>query len=169
MKKYKFLFLLFSVTLNLFSKDISFVDKEAKFNVNYPDAWVKAVNQDGVNLSVTSKDGNANVQILSYPVDEGVKSQDILSAVEQRMNFSENLLPEKKRAISASQLKSMNGNDGAEGVYRTEADNNSFLQGIYVIIKEKQAYIIIQTLVEAERKTYGKIVGGILKSFKILN
>mgnify|MGYP000081267127 CR=1 FL=1 len=145
-------------------------DRKAKFSIEHPGNWKKKVNQDGINVFLSSKDDLANVQVIRSDVEAGTATDAFLAEVEKSAGPQHvNQLPADKRAAQPDDLAKMNAEQGTAGYYMVENDGVKIHQLIMAVRKGAVMYSVIVTFADQGADQYREVSTQIADSFKILD
>lgn len=145
------------------------VDRKAGFSIQHPGNWKKSVNQDGVNVTLATKDNLAMVQVIRADVEPGTTTDAFLHELENHIGETHvNQLPEDKRHASPEDLASMNAEEGSAGYYDLEHSGQKIHQLIMVIRKATKIYAITVTFADIAHQRVKDMAIKIADSVKIL-
>ena len=133
------------------------VDKANHFSIPYPKDWVKDVKSKDYKVQFANKEGTVSLGVMVEPLPEKASAKTFLQIMEDSMKVT-NQLDEKERMVTDSDLNAYGADDGYAGRYTIDSDKVKVNQSIIVLMKGKNAYVVVQTIWDGQ-PDYEKFAG----------
>ena len=142
-------------------------DKERHFVIKYPPDWKR--NREGKDFAVqlVSPDDTSQLGIMIQNLAEVAPAAAILDATEKSLGVA-NKVNAKDRTVKKARLKKVGADDGVTGAYSMGEQDAPVDQRIFVFVKGKRAYVLLETtLRDDDGPARKKVVDKMLDSFRI--
>lgn len=151
---------------NLKNKMSSFSSKAHKFSISYPQDWSPTEAKEPVVFSVLQEQKQASLIVMAT-TEVKMSCVDFLNGMDQSRGIV-NIIPEKKRMISQTDLKTFKATEGVSGEYEVQGKGPGFpiIQKSRCFKSKDQIRVITVVYQKKLSTTYQKVADQILASFQ---
>lgn len=139
-------------------------DARNGFTIEVPQGWITG-SPAGVALQATTEDNIANFRVVMQPRNN-LSAAQILEGFEKQLGY-ENTLDPSQRKLNAKSLGPTGAQDCMVGAYSVTKNDVELNQRIWVYVKGPKAFVIVETVPDAQLTDYIDIFDRMSKSIRI--